>query len=168
MSACRPAWWGFDPSIRDVTPQAVGNALDALAPRIAAIGELICAASENEGTGLPNDTMLGICDILCDYAKQAEALSRAIERRAREQMAAAKAAEPKRDKLARLRKSVTDGTSILSHVAKMHVESVRKDHAAVIAEIEAGERDEGDRAEADRLRAAALAASGKEGGEVEA
>lgn len=77
-AAYRPEWWGFDPETEAVTSRTMGNALDALSRRITAIGDLLFAAGSTGAPGLENRTLRSAGDILCDYAKQAEALSTAV------------------------------------------------------------------------------------------
>lgn len=154
----RPDWWGFDPAIEDVTPEVVQSALNAFAPRIAAIGELIAATSDAAYTALADDTMLYVGQILRDYAGQAEALSCAVGRRARKQAMARKPDAP--DLLEDFRTLERRTRSFADSVDVFRTQQARELHAKIVTEIEAGERDEEDRGEADALLAAALATSG--------
>ncbi len=103
-STCRPRWWGFDPAREDVTAVAAANAFAALAPRLAAIGDLLCASREAD---LRDETRHYLGEIIRDYADQSDALALAIDdRRLAGSRKAAPTPKAKPDPLDGLREAV--------------------------------------------------------------
>lgn len=162
--AYRPEWWGFDPAEEGITALNVCNALDALAPRLAALGDLIRCSSDQTVVLMADDTLLYAGEILRDYAAQTKALATVAGDYAQSQARAHQPTAP--DSLALLEAYGERAAVIATLGAATQAAQARKLHADVLAEIEAGSRDEADRDEADRLLADALAALGVAGGEA--
>lgn len=148
-----PRWWFLSDTDKGQDDIQILDALGCVASRLRAQGTLLADVEDIE-----TETANEVGDMLIELADGLDAFRKVANERRTVRLKAAKAAEPKPDMLSELRD--TSKSDAVRRVAEMFVKRAREEHAAVIAEIEAGERGEEDRAEADQLLAAVLAVSG--------
>lgn len=144
-----PRWWCLTDKAEDESVEVV-DSLSILSGRLSALGDMLLCS-----TSLDDSTISDVGDLLRETADGIEALAGALGERNRARKRAA--VEPEPDALEGLRRQQAQCGSMADRLREIHRDTMRKCHAAVITEIEAGTRDESDREEADRLLAEALA-----------
>lgn len=148
-SAALPGWWCLTQSDLGNDVDDIVSSLNILAGRIGMLGELLGESGELESV-VVNE----VGSMLKEMADAIDAFSGVIEEREIARKQSTK--EPEPTALDILRRQQEKCGTMADNVREIHRSAMRKYHTAVIAEIEAGTRDEGDREEADRLLAEAL------------